>query len=92
MAIDKENNIWLALRFENKIAKFDADSEIFTEYNITTKDSQPLAIVADLKGNVWFTMMSGNKIGKLNLSKIESISKKSDLKVKVNPPEEIIRK
>src|SRR3972149_9166687 len=92
MAIDKEDNIWLALRYENKIIRFEHDSEIFTEYNIITKDSQPLAIVADVKGNVWFTMITGNKIGKLNLSKIESISKKSDLKVKLKPPEEIIKR
>lgn len=92
MAIDKEDNIWLALRYENKIIRFEHDSEIFTEYDIPMKDSQPFAITADLKNNIWFTMMSGNKIGKLNLSKIGSISKKSDLKVKVNPPEEMIKR
>ena len=92
MAIDKEDNIWLALRYENKIVRFNPDSDFFTEYNIPMKDSQPLAITSDLKNNIWFTMVLGNKIGKLSLSKIESISKKSDLKVKVSPPEEIIRK
>ena len=80
------------LEIKNKIVRFDPDSEIFKEYDIPMKDSQPLAITADLKNNIWFTMMSGNKIGKLNLSKIGSISKKSDLKVKVSPPEEILKK
>src|SRR3990167_1546122 len=91
MAIDKGNNIWLALRYENKIVRFDQDSEIFTEYD-TAKDSQPLAMSEDSKGNIWFTMIKGNKIGKLDMSQIGSISRKSDLKVKLKPPEEMIRK
>jgi streptogramin lyase len=92
MAIAKNDSIYLSMRYENKIARFNVGSGIFTEYNIPTKDSQPLAMTVDNNGSVWFTMIAGNKIGKLDVSKMEKGAKGTELKVKIKLPDEIIRK
>ncbi|MDM5339170.1 hypothetical protein QUF84_18380 [Fictibacillus enclensis] len=48
----------------NKIAVFTPDQG-FKEYNVPTPESAPFGIVEGHPGEVWFTEMNGNRIGRL---------------------------
>lgn len=49
----------------NSIWSFNATSGNFTQYRIQTLDAFPYQIVQDGNGNMWFTELFGNKIGKI---------------------------
>jgi streptogramin lyase len=85
--IDKNDNVWISMKLDNKIAKFDPVTKIFSDYDMPTKDSQPQAITTDSVGNVWFATLKGNRIGRLDISKIGKTAKESELKIKIAPPE-----
>jgi hypothetical protein len=59
----------LAVLFTSFAAPMGADAAVtITEYAIPTGGSQPIGITAGPDGNLWFTELSGNKIGKITTS------------------------
>ncbi len=66
IAVDNSRGIvWFAEEMSNAIWAFNINNQVFTEYPITTPDSNPYQVALDPSGNVWFTEFSGNKIGEV---------------------------
>jgi streptogramin lyase len=57
---------WIAEWFGCKIAKFDTNTEKFTEYTPLTKPCTIRRVSVDHNGMVWYAMDSVGKIGMLN--------------------------
>ena len=51
-----------------------AYGEVVLEYNTPTPDSSPADLAFDAQGNLWFTELNANRIGKLNPSKAKSLT------------------
>ena len=51
-----------------------AYGEIVLEYHTPTPDSSPADLVFDSKGNLWFTELNANRIGKLDPAKAKSLT------------------
>ena len=48
------------------MGRFDPETAQFKEYPLKTPNSGAHGLVADTKGNIWFTAQRGGYIGKLN--------------------------
>ena len=51
-----------------------AYGEVILEYNTPTPDSSPADLAFDAQGNLWFTELNANRIGKLEPSKAKSLT------------------
>jgi virginiamycin B lyase len=51
-----------------------AYGEVILEYNTPTPDSSPADLAIDAQGNLWFTELNANRIGKLDPSKAKSLT------------------
>ena len=51
-----------------------AYGEVVLEYHTPTPDSSPADLAFDAQGNLWFTELNANRIGKLNPSKAKSLT------------------
>ena len=59
--------IWFDEHYGNKIARFNPESMILTEFLVPTSASSPLRFTLDnSRGLVWFTEFTGNNIGVLD--------------------------
>jgi virginiamycin B lyase len=67
ITVAPSGTIWVALTPDNAIARLDLTTKRFTSYAIPTEDSMPLGLVVDKENTVWFTELSGNKIGQLQI-------------------------
>lgn len=56
--------IWFTLTSANQIGSI-TQTGVITLYNVPTPSSTPQMIMEDALGNVWFTELMGNKIGRL---------------------------
>jgi virginiamycin B lyase len=55
--------IWMTLTQQNKLARFDTNTNRFTYYQVPTEGSSPFGVVMDTRGTLWFTETVGNKLG-----------------------------
>jgi len=68
LTIDNQQNLWMSLVQANSIVKFDSKTNNFTEYEIPTQNSRPLALLYDKNNNyIWFTEAIG-KLGKIDVN------------------------
>jgi len=68
LTIDDQQNLWMSLVQANSIVKFDSKTNNFTEYEIPTQNSRPLALLYDKNNNyIWFTEAIG-KLGKIDVN------------------------
>jgi virginiamycin B lyase len=59
-----QGTFWIALSRTNQIARLTIPGGLEL-FDIPTANSYPYWVALDLEGNVWFTELSGNKVGKL---------------------------
>lgn len=67
LTMDSNGSLWMPVLESNKIVKFEPKSEKFSSYDIPTADAEPVAIMTDSNGSVWFTEAIG-KIAKIDAS------------------------
>jgi copper transport protein len=67
LTIDSSGNIWVPLSQSNKVIKFMPQSEQFVSYDIPTAQAEPVGIMTDSQGNIWFTEAIG-KIAKIDVN------------------------
>jgi len=64
--MDKSDNFWIAEWMACKIAKFDTNTEKFTEYVPLSKPCNMRRLFVDHAGMVWYPMDANGKIGMLD--------------------------
>jgi copper transport protein len=67
IAIDKNGSLWIPLSQSNKVVKFVPQTQQFTQYDIPTAEAEPVGIISDSQGNIWFTEAVG-KIAKIDIN------------------------
>jgi copper transport protein len=67
IAIDNSGNLWIPISQSNKVVKFVQQTQQFILYDIPTADSEPVGIISDSQGNIWFTEAIG-KIAKIDIN------------------------
>ncbi len=66
MQQSSDGSIWFNEHVGNKIARFDPSTRELTEYVVPTNGSSPLRFVIDNhRAVIWFTELTGNKLGEL---------------------------
>ena len=60
---DDRGFIWFTHGSTNKIGQFNPVSNSFRGYDIPTHESQPIFLILDEWGNLWFSELRGDKIG-----------------------------
>ncbi|MDQ3836015.1 MAG: hypothetical protein M3270_03670, partial [Thermoproteota archaeon] len=58
---------WIPLSQSNKVVKFVPQTQQFTQYDIPTAEAEPVGIISDSQGNIWFTEAIG-KIAKIDIN------------------------
>jgi streptogramin lyase len=58
--------VWLTQRDGNRLARFDLESETWTEYDLPTAGSRPWGLALDGDGGLWFAAPAVDKIGRLD--------------------------
>src|ERR671923_1983973 len=78
ITMDNSGNLWVPLSQSNKVVKFMPQTVQFASYDIPTAQAEPVGIMTDSQGNVWFTEAIG-KIAKIdvNTGKITEYAPKS---------------
>jgi copper transport protein len=78
LAIDSSGNLWVPISQSNKVVKLMPQTEQFVSYDIPTASAEPVGIMTDSQGNIWFTEAIG-KIAKIdvNSGKITEYAPKS---------------
>lgn len=69
---DESGYVWFVETDAANLARFDPETEAFTEYKIPTEISRRVEawdILADGKGGIWFTDATGHLIWKFNVAK-----------------------
>jgi copper transport protein len=67
LAMDSSGNLWVPLSQSNKVVKFMPQTEQFASYDIPTAQAEPVGIIADSQGNIWFAEAIG-KIAKIDVN------------------------
>jgi copper transport protein len=67
LTIDSSGNPWVPLSQSNKVVKFMPQTEQFVSYDIPTAQAEPVGIMTDSQGNIWFTEAIG-KIAKIDVN------------------------
>lgn len=66
LAVDNTRHlVWFTEFTTNSIWSFNMTNDKFTQYPIPTQYSQPFYLALDQNHDVWFTELSGNKIGEI---------------------------
>jgi virginiamycin B lyase len=68
-AADKQGDIWFTEQAANYIGRFDLRTEKFTTYPLDTENGHgmgPQDLRFDGSGKLWFTLLSGGRIGRLD--------------------------
>ena len=70
---DKNGNVWFSdmNRRKNRIGRITSEGDV-SYYSAPTPEGSPYGITTDKDDNIWFTEPHGNKIGKVNLSHLNS--------------------
>ncbi|MER3407327.1 MAG: hypothetical protein C4292_00425 [Nitrososphaera sp.] len=64
LTIDGNGSLWMPVSQANKVVKFEPASKKFTSLDIPTANADPVSIMTDSQGNVWFAEAAG-KIAKI---------------------------
>jgi copper transport protein len=67
ITIDNSGNLWIPISQSNKVVKFVQQTQQFIPYDIPTADSEPVGIISDSQGNIWFTEAIG-KIARIDIN------------------------
>jgi copper transport protein len=67
LTMDNSGNLWVPTSQSNKVVKFIPQTEQFVSYDIPTPQAEPVGIITDSQGNVWFTEAIG-KIAKIDVN------------------------
>ncbi|MFL6495019.1 MAG: copper resistance protein CopC [Nitrososphaera sp.] len=67
IAIDNSGNLWIPISQANKVVKFVPQTQQLTQYDIPTAEAEPVGIISDSQGNIWFTEAIG-KIAKIDIN------------------------
>src|SRR5215213_1620932 len=67
LTMDNSGNLWVPTSQSNKVVKFIPQTEQFVSYHIPTPQAEPVGIITDSQGNVWFTEAIG-KIAKIDVN------------------------
>ena len=65
LTMDSSGNLWVPTSQSNKVVKFMPQTEQFVSYDIPTPQAEPVGIITDSQGNIWFTEAIG-KIAKID--------------------------
>jgi virginiamycin B lyase len=65
LRVDSNDSIWFLAFDPNKIIRYDSSSGVSTEFAVPSAESGPFGIAVDREGNVWFTEVFGNKVGRI---------------------------
>ena len=67
LTIDNSGNIWIPISQADKVVRFMPQTEQFVSYDIPTAQAEPVGIMTDSQGNVWFAEAIG-KIAKIDVN------------------------
>jgi copper transport protein len=67
ITMDGSGNLWVPISQANKVVKFMPQTEQFASYDIPTAQAEPVGIITDSQGNIWFTEAIG-KIAKIDVN------------------------
>jgi copper transport protein len=67
LTMDSSGNLWVPTSQSNKVVKFMPQTEQFESYDIPTVQAEPVGIMTDSQGNVWFAEAIG-KIAKIDVN------------------------
>lgn len=67
LTMDSSGNLWIPISQANKVVKFMPQTEQFVSYDIPTDQAEPVGIMTDSQGNVWFAEAIG-KIAKIDVN------------------------
>jgi copper transport protein len=67
LTLDGRGNLWVPITQSNKVVKFTPQTEQFASYDIPTAQAEPVGIMTDSQGNIWFTEAIG-KIAKIDVN------------------------
>ena len=67
LTVDSSGNLWVPTSQSNKVVKFIPQTEQFESYDIPTAQAEPVGIMTDSQGNVWFAEAIG-KIAKIDVN------------------------
>jgi streptogramin lyase len=67
LTMDNSGNLWVPTSQSNKVVKFIPQTEQFVSYDIPTPQAEPVGIITDNQGNVWFAEAIG-KIAKIDVN------------------------
>jgi copper transport protein len=67
IAMDSSGNLWVPISQANKVVKFMPQTEQFASYDIPTAQAEPVGIMTDSQGNIWFAEAIG-KIAKIDVN------------------------
>ena len=87
LIFDKENNLWFTDHSNNLIWEYNINNKVFNNYTIPTKNSYPVQILEDNEGILWISEIYGNKIAKINKTKLRNGD--SDGIIELEPPEKL---
>jgi copper transport protein len=67
ITMDSSGNLWVPISQANKVIKFMPQTEQFASYDVPTAQAEPVGIITDSQGNIWFTEAIG-KIAKIDVN------------------------
>jgi copper transport protein len=67
LTMDSSGNLWVPTSQSNKVVEFMPQTEQFASYDIPTPQAEPVGIITDSQGNIWFTEAIG-KIAKIDVN------------------------
>jgi streptogramin lyase len=67
LTMDKGGNLWIPITQTNKVLKFVPQTQQFESFDIPTAQAEPVGIMTDSQGNVWFAESIG-KIAKIDVN------------------------
>ncbi len=72
MQFDDSGNLWFTEATDAAIWRFDTFSETFERYLLQPSTAFPIQLAFDSAGMLWFTELFGDRLGKLDPSKVEN--------------------
>ena len=66
IAIDHDNNVWVAIIDQSILLEYEQETKRFHIYNTLTSDAGPTSIRIDSSNNVWFAESLAGNLGKID--------------------------
>jgi virginiamycin B lyase len=87
MTFDSKGNLWFTEATEAAIWQFEPEEATFERYLLTPSTVFPIQLIFDSEGNLWFTELFGDRIGKLDPSKVENNTRKGISEFSIPTPQ-----